>query len=226
MRKLIDMRTGPPSDSLVAFFRACDLASGLVGSESVAVAWEMDSVVEGFTVGALAAHLYMAIRLFEAALEKPEPSSDRIGGIADFYSLNRVDERSDLVDSVHAGIRASAADRARQGPVALAEQFDALVERLRSVLDDQLVTRLVPVWRIEGGATHLSDYLATRIVELVVHADDLASSVGMEIDIPEEAASAAFGVFLELARARSGDVAVVRAFARRERGDAEVLRVL
>jgi hypothetical protein len=28
------------------------------------------------------------------------------------------------------------------------------------------------VWRIEGGATHLSDYLVTRVVELVVHADD------------------------------------------------------
>jgi hypothetical protein len=48
----------------------------------------------------------------------------------------------------------------------------------------------------------------------------------MEIDIPEEAAAVALAAFVELARARSGDNAVLRAFARRERADPEVLRVL
>lgn len=91
-------------------------------------------------------------------------------------------------------------------------------------LGDDL-TRLVPVWRIEGGATYLSDYLRTRVVELAVHADDLAASVDTDIVVPENVASVTCAVFLDLARARSGDVAVMRTFARRERGDPEVLRV-
>jgi hypothetical protein len=33
-------------------------------------------------------------------------------------------------------------------------------------------------------------------------------------------------VFVDLARARSGDIAVLRAFSRQERADPEVLRVL
>lgn len=82
------------------------------------------------------------------------------------------------------------------------------------------------MWRIEGGSTTLDDYLLTRVVELLVHADDLAVSVGQEIDLPGDASSVAFGVFVDLARARSGDLAVLRAFTRKERGDPDVLRVL
>jgi hypothetical protein len=149
-----------------------------------------------------------------------------VARLADFYGLNRVDDRAVLQDSFHSAIRADAAKRAEQGAAALAARFEALVSRLRSTLAVQPMTRLVPVWRIEGGATRLSEYLLTRIVELVVHADDLAVSVGMEVYIPPDAAAEAFAVFLELARARWGDVGVLRAFARRERGDPEVLRVL
>lgn len=202
------------------------MAMDLVGSEAVTVSWELPSAVDGFSVGALAAHLYSAIRLLEFALEKPEPSSARVSDVAEFYSLNRVEDRSGLQDTFHVDIRADAAKRSERGPKALAEQFEALVGRLRGVLAEQPMTRLVPVWRIEGGATQLSDYLLTRIVELVVHADDMAASVDMTTELPHDASSAVFAVFVELARARFGDIAVLRAFARRERGDAEVLRVL
>ena len=61
-------------------------------------------------------------------------------------------------------------------------------------------------WR--RTATPLADYLATRVVELVVHADDLAASVGETIELPPAAAGVAFGVLLHLARANAGDLAV------------------
>jgi uncharacterized protein (TIGR03083 family) len=210
-----------------AFFAACDLALDVVRSRRVASGWERESAVEGFTVGALAAHVYSAIRRFEAALEEPEPvSPEVVGDIASFYGLNRIEHRGQLRDSFHIAIREDAAKRANQGPDALAQRFEAMVGRLRTRLAAEPMNRLVPVWRIEGGATELANYLQTRVVELVVHTDDLAASVGMELDLPPEAACAAFAVFVELARARSGDVAVLRAFARRERAASDVLRVL
>jgi uncharacterized protein (TIGR03083 family) len=210
-----------------AFFAASEMAVGVVGSAPVADRWEVDSAVEGFTVGGLVAHVYSAIRLLESALQRPEPDSPRVRvGIPEFYGLNRVDNRDRLEDGFHAALRADAEKRAGRGPADLASRFEELIDRLRCTLSAEPMTRLVPVWRIAGGATPLADYLLTRVVELVVHADDLAVSAGMEVDVPGEAASAAFAVFLELARERSGDVAVLRSFARRERGDPEVLRVL
>jgi uncharacterized protein (TIGR03083 family) len=208
-----------------AFFRACHLALEVVGSEAVAERWASESALEGFSVGALAAHLYSAIRLFESALEKPEAANPQVENLTTFYGLNRVASPAQLQDEFNVAIRAHAAQLAEQGPAALAGKFEALVTRLGPVLAGLPMTRLVPVWRIEGGATSLSDYLRTRVVELAVHADDLAISVGMDIVIPEDVASVTFAVFLDLARARSGDVAVLRTFARRERGDPEVLRV-
>jgi hypothetical protein len=199
----------------------------MVSSAAVAERWEADSALDGLTVGALAAHLYAAVRRLEKALAQPEPEAPHVvAGVADFYGPNRIDDSSQLDDAFHVAIRAEGAQRAMQGVGALVEAFEALVDRLRASLDDQATTRLVPVLRIEGGAAPLSDYLRTRVVELLVHADDLAASVGTEIDPPPEVASAAFGVFVELARARAGDVAVLRAFTRRERADPDTLRVL
>ncbi len=215
------------SNPVPVFFSACDLALTVVGSAQVAERWDVDSALEGLTVGALAAHLYAAIRRLETALAQPEPVAPLlVVGITDFYGANRIDDRGQLDDAFHVAIRAEAADRALKGAGGLVESFEALVGRLRASLPGQAPTRLVPVLRIEGGATLLSEYLLTRVVELSVHADDLAASVGMDIDPPPEVASAAFAVFLELARARSGDVAVLRAFSRRERADPGVLRVL
>ncbi|HEY1988981.1 MAG TPA: maleylpyruvate isomerase N-terminal domain-containing protein [Acidimicrobiales bacterium] len=222
------MTSSPPAlgDALTdAFFSACHLALEVVGSDAVAEGWASESALEGFSVGGLAAHLYSAIRLFESALEKPEATYPRVENLTSFYGLNRVANRAQLQDEFNQTIRTHAAHLAEQGSAVLADKFEALVTRLGPALAGLPMTRLVPVWRIEGAATHLSDYLRTRVVELAVHADDLAISVDTDIAMPEIVASVTFAVFLDLARARSGDVAVMRTFARRERGDPEVLRV-
>jgi uncharacterized protein (TIGR03083 family) len=225
--KLAVVTTGSPPAPVSAFFSACELGLGVVGSEQVAERWEDDSALDGFSVGAIAAHLYTAIRRLESALAQPEPTAPRVvARIADFYGPNRIDDSAHLDDAFHVAIRAEGAERAGQGPGTVAEELEALIGRLRARLAGQSMTRLVPVLRIEGGAARLSDYLRTRVVELLVHADDLAASVGIEIEPPPDTVSSALTVFLELAGARSGDVAVLRAFTRREQTDPETLRVL
>jgi hypothetical protein len=72
----------------------------------------------------------------------------------------------------------------------------------------------------------LDDYLETRLVELVVHDDDLATSVDVPTELPGEALELAIDHLVAVARFRHGDLAVVRALARRERDISEALRVI
>ncbi|HEY2213594.1 MAG TPA: hypothetical protein VGH31_00965, partial [Acidimicrobiales bacterium] len=67
-----------------------------------------------------------------------------------------------------------------------------------------------------------------RILELIVHGDDLVASIpGLRVpDPPAAAIDVCVSVCLELARARVGDVAVLRAFTRAERAEEGALRVL
>lgn len=74
-------------------------------------------------------------------------------------------------------------------------------------------------------ASRLDDYLRTRCVELVVHTDDLAASIGLPTHEPDRAAVAvALDVIFEMCRARAGDAEVLRALARPERGQPDTLR--
>jgi hypothetical protein len=64
----------------------------------------------------------------------------------------------------------------------------------------------------------LEEYLRTRLVELAVHADDLAVSAGRAVaDLPEQAWVVAAEVLGGVAALRSGGVLTVRALARAER---------
>lgn len=123
-------------------------------------------------------------------------------------------------------IRDHAAELAGQGPAALADRFAAMADRLAAAVPTVDPERPVPVWRVAHGATTAADYLRTRVVEVVVHADDLACSIGLDPAVPPEPATVAFEVFVALARARSGDAAVLRAFTRAERADPDTLRAL
>jgi uncharacterized protein (TIGR03083 family) len=214
-------------EHLQPFVLACELATGIIGDRRVAARWRDPSGLPGFSVGGVAAHMYAATRRFEVALDEPVAGEPIVLGVGEFYGLNRVDDPSDLQGGLHPLLREDAERRAGYGPAAVADRFTAVVGRLFDRLPNEPANRLVPVWTVAGGATPLTVYVATRVVELVVHADDLASSAGLEpLTVPPEAASTAIGVFVEMARHRSGDLAVVRAFARRERAGADTLRVL
>ena len=73
----------------------------------------------------------------------------------------------------------------------------------------------------------LDDYLVTRLIELVVHTDDLAVSLDVAAPpIPAAATGLVITTLVEVARIRHGDTAVLRALTRRERDAVAALRVL
>jgi hypothetical protein len=65
---------------------------------------------------------------------------------------------------------------------------------------------------------HLDDYLVTRTIELAVHLDDLAVSIGVDTpSLDPRAIDLVTACLVKIARIRHGDVEVLRAMARRER---------
>jgi hypothetical protein len=73
----------------------------------------------------------------------------------------------------------------------------------------------------------VADRLRLVVIELAVHGDDLAVSVGRDDEsVSEEAGRVAVDALMTGARARHGDRAVLRALARRERATADVFPVL
>ena len=82
------------------------------------------------------------------------------------------------------------------------------------------VVVLVP-WR--GWSLKLSDFLTTRLLEIVVHCDDLAYSVDIPTPpFPPSAVDRVIGLLGQLAVQRHGVTAVLRGLSRAERAPASI----
>lgn len=194
----------------------------LLADERVAARWAEPSALVGFTVGGVAGHLARALDTVERYLADAEPPDEDVLDSVTYYRIGRA--RAD--DAQHAGIRQRGEKAGSIGPVALAAEHEARVERVATLLATVPPTRRVAV--AGGGARMLiDDYLATRLVEIVVHADDLAASIGVDpVPFDAEATGRVIDVLLGIARDHHGDPAVIRALTRRERDTVEALRVL
>ncbi len=216
----------PVERSVDAFFLAGEATAAVVGSPEVAAAWSAPSALADYRVGELAAHTLVATARLELVLGEEQRPGATVVDLPTFYGTNRVDDPSITDAGHHPLIRAVAGESAGRGPEAVARELRSTLDRLRPALAGADLGRLVSVLNVRNGATPLEEYLRTRVVELVVHGDDLAASVGLPYEVPPVAADVVLDACLALARARSGDLDVVRAFVRRERADAETLRVL
>jgi uncharacterized protein (TIGR03083 family) len=216
--------TDPQQDSSLGEVRSTLMSAltafvDLLHVDAVGAAWDEPSALSGYTVGALAAHVLSTASAIERYLDLGSTDDVPIPKGA-YYAV--VPSTTDAPD-LHADIRTRAATLAERGRQTVIEDLVALSARLRERLALEPVTRTVVV--MGGNAMALDDYLETRVIELVVHCDDLAVSVGATADIPADAASIAVSHLLEVARQRHGDMALLRAFTRRERDDAAALRV-
>lgn len=208
------------------FVQACELASQVICTPVVAERWQEPSVLRGLSVGGVAAHMYAAIRRFEVALDEALPSNPTVLDLPEFYGLNRVADPGGLDEGWHPLLRQDAEKRASRGADRVTHRFTEVVATTRARLLGESPDRLIPVWTVENGVTAVGVYVSTRVVELVVHSDDLATSVELgSLPIPRDAATATIETFVQMARHRAGDLGVIRAFSRIERADPEALRV-
>jgi hypothetical protein len=194
-----------------AFLAAARFVVDVVAWPEVGDAWGRPSALARMTVGDLAGHVFLVLRRVDKHLDATvAPDAPRDRG----WSFPRVDREADLDLVVHVGVRGAGQHVAAWGS---ADVVAACRDRLVT-LEQRLPAEAPPHVMLGPLAIPFGDYLGSRIVEVLVHADDLAVSVGRELPAPPpEAVDVALGYLLTAARDVHGDLAMLRAFTRRER---------
>jgi Mycothiol maleylpyruvate isomerase N-terminal domain len=189
-------------------------------SDPVRGRWTDESACEGMTVGGLAHHLTgqldSLIRLYADAPADAAPIR-----VLDHYRQAPW-ANTGLEEEVNVGIRTGADEQAAGGPDAHAEHarsvLAALPDSLGRIEDGDPV--LIP-W--QGWSLTAADFAVTRLMEMVVHSDDLAASVGLDTPtFPDGAVRRVVALLAEVSVDRHGQAAVVRALSRPQRAPASV----
>lgn len=193
----------------------------LLASSEVAARWDEPSALPGFSVRGLAGHLVRATVTVDNYLDRPEPTGEKPISAAAYYA-NLLDP--DISSDLNVGVRKRGEELAAGGHERLIAELERLASRLEERLRREPHDRLV---KVSGDAImRLDEYLVTRLVELTVHADDLAVSVGLDYPaLPPEALDITLVTLMDTARHRHGDLAVLRALSRRERDRGDVLPI-
>jgi hypothetical protein len=198
-----------------SYLATAAVAERVIGEAPVAQRWAEDSALAGYTVGGLAGHLARAVLTVDRYLDGAAGSGDPVDAAG--YFVRVLGDHDPLTSELHTSVRDRATQEAADGPgpllARLGQARDALQDRLVEVDPSQQIAVL------DGVVMSIEAYLETRLVELVVHIDDLAASVGLELgdDIEPEAFATVAAVLAQLAVAREGGLATVRSLARRER---------
>ncbi|WP_101785938.1 maleylpyruvate isomerase N-terminal domain-containing protein [Nonomuraea indica] len=201
------------------YLTAAESAVTLLHDPAVAAAWDKPSALTEFSVAGLAGHLAHQLVRVADALESDatrEPVS-----LLDHYTMSPW-VQAGLDHESNVGIRRAGEASAAGGAAALAAGTAELLERQRVALPAEPAGRVVHL-ASSGWSLRLDDFLLTRVMELVVHSDDLAASVGVDTpELPSAVIDPVVELLARLAVHRHGATAVIRALSRTERAPATI----
>jgi hypothetical protein len=198
-----------------SYLEAADLAVGLLADPAVAERWRQPSALVGFTVSGLAGHLASHVFSVELTLASPV-RNEPVAHLLDHYAqVAWIGAEPD--DEISVGIRSGGDHWAAEGHDALVAHVQHTLDDVRADLPSRSLDALVqPPW-LEWSMS-LGNFLTTRLLELTIHSDDLAVSVGIETpEFPDAVVEPVFGLLTALAARRYGQPAVLRALSRAER---------
>lgn len=213
---------GKDFDPIDLFLDGAACVAAELGTDQVSAAWDEPSVLEGQTVASLAGHLARGgVWVVDDYLGKGAPRGPVDYESAAEYFLGLV---TPLSADEHQAIRDRGADVAAVGHEAIVEQLGERLVALDATLRETDPATLVAV--AAGKVLRLGDYLVTRIVEQVVHLDDLDCSLRRPpCEYPAAGRALCVEVGVAMATALSGPAGVVRALFRAD-GARGVLPVL
>jgi hypothetical protein len=199
---------------------AAGTVADLLARPEVAAGWDLPSALAEWKVSGLAGHLGDQAPLVVTLLGADESDQEPITLDEHYRRAAWVGAAVD--DQVSVDIRAAGERDAAEGRDALLtrarEAVDALPAVLAATRPDRAV--LIP-W--QGWAVRRDDFLTIRMMEITVHSDDLAASVGLAApELPFSVLDPVFGLLTRLAVHRHGQSAVVAALARAERAPAAI----
>lgn len=192
------------------------VVADLVARPEVVAAWGAESSCAGMSVGALAYHLTLQPLRAVEVLTAPAPAAGHAPAVTvDEHFAQAAWIQEDLDGPSNVAVRTRSRDAAADGPDAVRAGLEATRARLDAALAAAGPTVLVP-WT--GAVMATDDFLVTRLLEMVVHADDLASSVDLPTpDLPAAAVVPVLRVLTDLAVRRHGQAALVRTLSRPQR---------
>lgn len=141
----------------------------------------------------LVGHTSRALLTVETYLARPAERADVTSALD--YFLNAAQATGGSGSIAQRGIAAGAA-LGDDPPRAVADIADRVLDLIRGVSDDALLG--TPL-----GGMRLDDYLPTRTFELMVHTLDLVAALGVDVEPPSQALSAALDIAAGLAVRRS-----------------------
>lgn len=193
---------------------AVDVAADLIGSPAVTDAWDEPSALDGMTVGALSAHLVRAAGSVLAYLDRTDPSAVPEGEL-----LTPVTYFHAAIDSpIHDRIKEVSAAEASAGLAEVLDECRRVAADIRHRLPTEPPDRLIGA--LGGRMLSLDDFCRTRFIEVMIHVDDLAASVGIPTpEFDSRATGEIVHILVDIARRRHGEWPVIHALARADRPD-------
>ena len=209
----------PIADGFVAAARS---AAELAASPEVGDRWDLESSCAGMTNGGLAGHLADQTSNTLWVLAAEPSDLEPIPVVEHYRRASWVS--SGLADEPNTSIRDGSNERARAGFEALvarmATDLEALPGALAAAADRRPDSVLVP-W--QGWALTTHGFLVTRLMEIVVHSDDLAAGLGVPTpQFPDDVVREVLGLLSAVAVDRHGQTALVRALSRPQRAPSDV----
>lgn len=197
-----------------AVLHAVDQLVDLVVAPAVDAAWDRESVLPGMTVGGLTRHLVSQPECAVEFLTAEPPDAMETVSLQDYFA--RVDWLGAGIDDVeNTSIRDDFNEMARPGHADSVSVLERSREQLPEAIHQARSTTFVP-W--QGCALLLDDFLVCRLLEIVVHADDLAASTGQSTPRFEAAVlDPVVALLAALSLRRHGQDPVLRSLARAER---------
>ncbi|WP_229670614.1 maleylpyruvate isomerase N-terminal domain-containing protein [Microlunatus endophyticus] len=200
-----------------AVIATVDQLADLVGSVEVADAWDRESALHGMTIGGLTRHLVSQPECAIEFLTTPGPPNAPVLTLVGHYE--RVDWLLAPIDAIeNTSIRDDFNQMGSAGPAESVGVLRRSRELLGDAIDGAGPTVYVP-W--QDCVLPTDDFLVVRLMEIVVHADDLAFSVDVPVPaFSPEVVEPVLALLAALAARRRGQDAVMRALIRHERRSA------
>lgn len=196
------------------FLRAGEITVELLNEPAIAARWDEPSALPRLSIGALACHLGRQLVRADELLQQPTQERPLAGALEHYRRAAWV-RATTLNDP--ANDRSLDDEEAAGGPIALRQRADDALAAVRRRLSAGPAAQVVWIpW--QGWALRRNDFLFTRMLEVVVHSDDLAVSIGVATPhFPAEVFDPVLATLTTLAADRHGQSAVISALARVER---------